>query len=222
MAREYLDETQAYVNEHERLKVAWELLSYANMLYSRVYVFKNYGAFAQSFDANPPSSEYWEGLSYEKLIDDIKICTAFENYNKSVLLSKGVVIHLIDTRKNRVLAKRQKSTPVLISDFLKSNKFIQKDRFSGLYLEGFQNFNTISFSRTLTDSYQEFIDLDSRFLGYLKNLNEKRNRLHYLKNYHGAYRVQTLLDNIAFAKSYGTELLQSEIVKVERLLRKFD
>jgi len=222
VAREYLDETQAYVNEHERLKVAWELLSYANMLYSRVYVFKNYGAFAQSFDANPPSSEYWEGLSYEKLIDDIKICTAFENYNKSVLLSKGVVIHLIDTRKNRVLAKRQKSTPVLISDFLKSNKFIQKDRFSGLYLEGFQNFNTISFSRTLTDSYQEFIDLDSRFLGYLKNLNEKRNRLHYLKNYHGAYRVQTLLDNIAFAKSYGTELLQSEIVKVERLLRKFD
>lgn len=222
MAREYLDETQAYVNEHERLKVAWELLSYANMLYSRVYVFKNYEAFAQSFDANPPSSEYWEGLSYEKLIDDIKICTAFENYNKSVLLSKGVVIHLIDTRKNRVLAKRQKSTPVLISDFLKSNKFIQKDRFSELYLEGFQNFNTISFSRTLTDSYQEFIDLDSRFLGYLKNLNEKRNRLHYLKNYHGAYRVQTLLDNIAFAKSYGTELLQSEIVKVERLLRKFD
>lgn len=222
MEREYLDETQAYVNEYERLQVAWELLSYANMLYSRVYVFKNYEAFAQSFDANPPSKEYWEGVSYEKLIDDIKICTAFENYNKSVLLSKGFVIHLIDVRKNKVLAKRQKSTPVLISDFLKYNKFVQKDRFSGLYLEGFQNFNTISFSRTLTDPYQEFIDLDSRFLGYLKNLNEKRNRLHYLKNYPGAYRVQTLLDNIAFAKSYGTELLRSEIVKVESLLRKFD
>jgi hypothetical protein len=73
MEGKYLDETQAYVNENERLEVAWELLSYANMLYSRVYVFKNYEAFARSFDADPKPEEYWEGLSKEKLIDEIKI-----------------------------------------------------------------------------------------------------------------------------------------------------
>ncbi|HNP08592.1 MAG TPA: hypothetical protein PKN99_13245 [Cyclobacteriaceae bacterium] len=222
MRKEYLDETEAYVNESERLKVAWELLSYANLLYSRVYVFRNYEAFAQSFNIDPPPEEYWEGLSREKLIDEIKICTAFENYNKSVLLSKGYVVHLIDSQKNRALADQQKTTPVLISDFLKSNRFIQKDRFSELYLEGFQNFNTISFSRTLTEQYQAIIGLDGQFLNYLKNLNKKRNRLHYLKNYAGAFRIQTYLDTIAFAKSYGTELLLSEIKKVEEHLRKFD
>jgi hypothetical protein len=152
----------------------------------------------------------------------LRFCTAFENYNKSVLLSKGYVIHLIDGQKNKALASQQKTTPVLISDFLKSNHFIRKDQFSELYLEGFQNFNTISFSRTLTEQYQTIIGLDSRFLGYLKNLNEERNRLHYFKNYAGAFRVQTYLDTIAFAKSYGAELLLSEIGKVRELLRKFD
>ncbi len=219
---QYLDETQAYISENERLQVAWELLSYANMLYSRVYVFKNYEAFAKSFGADTKPEVYWEGLSKEKLIDEIKICTAFENYNKSVLLSKGYVVHLIDGQKNKALASVQKTAPVLISDFLKSNQFVRKDQFSELYLEGFQNFNTISFSRTLTEQYQAVIGLDSRFLGYLKNLSEKRNRLHYLKNYAGAFRVQTYLDTIAFAKSYGTQLLLSEMNKVNELLRKFD
>lgn len=218
---DYLDETEAYVGEEERLQVVWELLVYAHSLYSRVYVFKNFEAFERSFEMDPRPEEYWEGLSRERLIDEIKICTAFENYNKAMLLVKGYVVHLIDRNKNKALAKLQGTTPVKILEFMKSNQFVQKDEFSKYYLEGFQNFNTISFSLTLSDQYQEFIGLDSRFLGLLKNLNEKRNRLHYNKNYAGAFSVRPYLDNIAFAKAHGLALLDSEIKKVNALLKDF-
>jgi hypothetical protein len=221
MVKEYLDETKAYLNEEERLAVAWELLSYAHMLYSRVYVFKNFEAFSKSFRSDPPE-EYWEGLHREKLIDQIKICTAFENYNKSVLLSKGFIVHTIDGEKNRGLAGQQKTKPVLISDFLSSNKFVREDQFSELYLEGFRNFNTIAFSKTLNEQYQAVIGLEERFLNYLKSLNEKRNRLHFYKNYAGAFRVETYLENLNYAKTYGTELLISELKKVAELQKKFN
>lgn len=222
MAKEYLDETKAYLNEEERLSVAWELLSYAHMLYSRVYVFKNFEAFSKSFTLDPRPDEYWEGLSREKLMDEIRICTAFENYNKSVLLSQGYIVHTIEGGKNRQLAAQQKTKPVLISDFLKTNQFIQKDQFGEYFLEGLQTFKTITFSRTLNESYQDIIGLDSRFLNYLKNLNEKRNRLHFYKNYGGAFRVETYLENLAFAKAYGTELLAKELNRIEELQKALD
>ena len=219
---EYLDETQAYVSEEERLQVAWELLVYAHLLYSRVYVFKNFEAFAKSFTMDPRPDEYWEGLNREKLIDEIKICTAFENYNKAILLSNGFVVHTIDGRKNKVLAEVQRNSPVSISEFLKQNQFVRKDQFSELYLEGFQNFNTIPFSWTLKDDYQTLIGLEARFIGFLKNLTMNRNRLHYYKNYGGAFRVETFLETLSSAKAYGTSLLDSELNRVKELLKKFD
>ena len=224
MTREYSDETKAYLNEKERLAVSWELLSYAHMLYSRVYVFKNFEAFSESFrtDSSEPPKEYWEGLHREKLIDQIKICTAFENYNKSFLLSKGYIVHTIDGAKNKALASQQKTKPVLISEFLKSNSFIRENQFSEIYLEGFQNFSTISFSRTLNEQYQSVIGLEDQFLNYLKGLNEKRNRLHYYKNYAGAFRVETYLEKLKYAKTYGSELLISELKRIEQLQKQLD
>jgi hypothetical protein len=212
---EYHDETKAYLSEGERVSDAWELLVYANMLYHRVYVFKNFEAFSNSFKGNGDRSpEYWEGLSYEKLIDQIKICTAFENYNKAILLSKGFIVHNIDAKKNPNLAKEQKLKPVLISDFLNSNSFVKNDSSNELYLNGLRDFTTISFSRTLSPGYQDAIGLEDRFLNYLKNLNEKRNRLHFYKNYAGAFRVETYLENLKYAMTYGTDLLKTQIDKI--------
>lgn len=218
MANEYLDDTKGYLNEEERLADSWELLVYAHMLYHRVYVFKNFDAFSKSFhirdhNDNPPP-EYWEGLSNEKLIDQIKICTAFENYNKAVLLSKGFIVHNIDEKKNRDLAKEQRLRPISILDFNKTNSFVKNDYSNELFLDGLKDFTTISFSRTLSPAYQEIIRLEDRFLNYLKNLNEKRNRLHFYKNYAGAFRVETYLENLKYAMTYGTHLLKLKIDEI--------
>jgi hypothetical protein len=226
MGNEYLDDTKGYLNEEERLADSWELLVYAHMLYNRVYVFKNFEAFSKSFHVrdqndNPPQ-EYWEGLSNEKLIDQIKICTAFENYNKAVLLSRGFLVHNIDEKKNKELAKEQKLRPILISDFIRSNSFVKNEYSDELYLDGLKNFTTISFSRTLSPAYQEVIGLENRFLAYMKNLSEKRNRLHFYKNYAGAFRVETYLETLDYAKTYGTKLLKGEIDRIVDLQKEFD
>lgn len=116
----------------------------------------------------------------------------------------------------------QKTSPILISQFLSSNNFIQDNPYGELFLDGLANFNTISFSLTLSDQYQSVIGLESRFLNYLKATNPKRNRLHYYKNYAGAFRVETYLDSLRYARQHGTDLLIAELKKSESALKAFE
>ena len=58
------------------MDIVLELLHYAYFVYDRVYVFKNFEAYAESFRVEPKSDVYWNGLHYEKMIDHIRICTA--------------------------------------------------------------------------------------------------------------------------------------------------
>jgi hypothetical protein len=211
----FLDDTKVYLNDAERDKVVWELLAYSRMIYSKVYVFVNYEKFCESFTerdkkGNPPK-EYWEGLHYEKLIDHFKICTVFENYNKAILLSKGYMVHTIDDKKNKRLAKTQREEPVLISDFKMNNSFIKDNFSSKYYLEGLKNFNTISFGLTLKEDYQNVINLDHDFVTYLKKINTRRNRLHFYKNYSGGFSVAHYLEQLKYAMDYGNKMIDKRL-----------
>ena len=219
---DYLDETECYLNDEKRLEVAWELLSYAQRLYHRVYVFRNFEAFAKSFHQDPKPEVYWEGLSGEKQIDLIKMSTAFENYNKAVLLAQGYIVHQIGKGRNRLLADKQSEEPILISEFMEANGFIKNEHSTELYLDGLaKDFRTISFGRTLKTRYQEVVGLNAKFVNYLAGINRERNRLHFYKNYPGAFRVETYLENLKYARDYGAEMLKSQIddvVRKQRLL----
>ncbi len=214
--KKYLEDTKVYLNEEQRSKVVWELLSYSHMIYKRVYVFQNLEAFANSFK-DEPSKEYWEVMHYEKLIDQIKICIAFENFNKAILLSKGYLVHSIDKKKNRILAERQKNQPISIAEFTEFNQFKQDRPHDEWYLEGLENFKTISFSQTLKEEYQSVVNLNADFLNYLKNINKMRNRLHFYKNHLGANRMSSLIQSFEFARSYGTQLLVNELESFKKL-----
>jgi hypothetical protein len=213
MEKKYLDDTKVYLNREKRMAIVLELLHYAYFIYDRVYVFKNFDAYAESFRVEPKSDVYWNGLHYEKMIDHIRICTAFENYNKAVLLSKDILVHAADQNSNKTYYKQQKAgLPVLIDEFMKTNPFMQEEPYKAWYLSGLSpNFNTITFSQTLKPGYQELVALDPRFLGYLTNINIKRNRLHFYKNYSGAFEVNRHLDSILFAKTYGLEMIGRQI-----------
>jgi len=219
----FSEDIKVYLNEQIRANIVWELLVYAHMIYNKVFVFKNFDAFAKSFQGSGNRSEvYWEGIHYEKLIDDFKICTAFENYNKAILLSKGYMVHMLDTSgNNRQIVKDQKNQPVQISEYLKGNVFSQSDRFSSWTLEGVKN-STIPLSWTLNAQYQSIIELDVSFLTFLTKKMEKRNRLHYYKNYSGAFKVETYLSNIEFAKNYGIALIDQQIKIAVEKLKQFD
>jgi hypothetical protein len=219
MEKKYLDETKVYLSKEKRMDIVSEMLHYAYFIYDRVFVFMNFEAYAESFRVEPKSSFYWDGLHYEKLIDHIRICTAFENYNKAMLLLSDVLVHTADPNTNKNFYRKQRDgVPVLIEDFLKVNSFIQDAPHKEWYLSGLNgNFNTISFSQTLKPGYQELINLDSRFLGYLTNINGKRNRLHFYKNYAGGFEVNRHLDSILFAKTYGLELIRNQIDYLRKL-----
>jgi hypothetical protein len=42
-------------------------------------------------------------------------------------------------------------------------------------------------------------------------MNSKRNRLHFYKNAYGAFRVETLLQTLSFAKEYGTKQIEVQL-----------
>lgn len=219
MERKYLDETKVYLSREKRMDIVLELLHYAYFVYDRVYIFKNFEAYAESFRVEPKSDVYWNGTHYEKMIDHIRICTAFENYNKAVLLSKDVLVHTADPNSNKVLYKQQKAgLPVFIDEFLKANNFIQETPHKEWHLSGLTpNFNTITFSQTLKSGYQDMINLHTRFLGYLTSINMKRNRLHFYKNYDGAFEVNRHLESIRFARDYGSKLIGKQIEAIREL-----
>ena len=217
--KEYSDHTEMYLNEESRNKVALELLFYARILFSRVYVFQNFDIYSKSFEFDQPPKEYWEAAYYERLIDKIKICTSFENYNKAVLLINGILVHKIDPKSNKKLASLQQSrTPVLIDDFLLDHKY-SMDSNNEWSLDGLRkNFETITFSETLTEQYQRMIGLDKNFVHYLKEMNIYRNRLHLYKNYAGASVFRVELEKIAFAKNYGMEQIEKQIHGIQPLV----
>lgn len=99
--KDYSDQTEMYLDVESRNKVALDLLFYARILFSRVYVFQNFDIYSRSFEFDPLPKEYWEAAFYERLIDKIKICTSFENYNKAVLLSNGILIHKINPKNSK-------------------------------------------------------------------------------------------------------------------------
>jgi hypothetical protein len=215
MEKKYLDETKVYLSREKRMDIVLELLHYAYFIYDRVYVFKHFEAYAESFRIEPKSDVYWNGLHYEKMIDQIRICTAFENYNKAILLSKDILVHTSDANSSKAFHKQQKAgLPILLDEFLKTNTFVQEPPHKEWYLSGLTaNFNTITFSQTLKPGYQELIGLDQRFLGYLTNINVKRNRLHFYKNYAGAFEVNRHIDSIRFARDYGLGAIGDAVKK---------
>lgn len=217
--KDYSDQTEMYLDVESRNKVALDLLFYARILFSRVYVFQNFDIYSRSFEFDPLPKEYWEAAFYERLIDKIKICTSFENYNKAVLLSNGILIHKINPKSNKKLASLQQSrTPVLIDDFLLDHKY-SLDYNNEWSLDGLRkNFETITFSDTLAEHYQRVIGLDKNFIHYLKEMNIYRNRLHLYKNYAGASVFRVELEKIAFAKNYGLEQIEKQIESIQSLV----
>lgn len=107
---------------------------------------------------------------------------------------------------------------MFIDEFLKVNNFIKETPHKEWHLSGLTpNFNTITFSQTLKSGYQNMINLDTRFLGYLTNITMKRNRLHFYKNYAGAFEVNRHLESIKFARDYGLTLIGKKIEAMREL-----
>ena len=180
--------------DYESDRLIWELYSNAFRTIKNVYLFKNFDEYCRQLESDKQEDKleiFWNTSYYEKLVDYIKISVAFETFNKATLINNGFIVHKIDSKFNRQLAKRQGvGFPIKLSDFLKDNYSRLDFRYQKAELNGFvEHFPTISYSHTLNENYQEIIGLDKQLLFELKKINQKRNRLHFFTDFKGAFSV---------------------------------
>jgi hypothetical protein len=166
---------------------------------------------------------YWNASYYEKLIDYIKIIVAFETFNKALLLKKGYLIHKVDPKWNKKLSRKQyEGKPITIEEFhmgnyteidILQNKFIPK---------GFtDSLTTINFLHTLNLKYQDILKQDETLVFYLKEINQKRNRLHLYSDFRGAYSVSNHIQKWATIKQLCITTIKEQFEKIDEELKQF-
>ncbi|WPP49062.1 hypothetical protein [Catalinimonas niigatensis] len=190
------EDLRSYHSLEAREEVLEELYHNAIRTLKSVYLFKNFDEYEVQLRASKNESKmevYWNALYYEKLIDYIKISIAFETYNKAILIENGVLVHLIKKSKktNELYKIQNKGLPVKIEEFKRACAFKRDSFFENYYLEGLRlGYPTISYSTTLNENYQNIINLNQDLLLRLKEINEKRNRLHFFTEFSGAFEVE--------------------------------
>jgi len=104
---------------------------------------------------------------YDIVHDDLFIVAAFENYAKSVLLSKRYIVHVI--RKSKQLAKRQKQEPIHI------NTIRSKKELPNLWFEHY----TIGVSQLLQPNYIQILGISDKAKCAIEECRGIRNNIHF-------------------------------------------
>jgi hypothetical protein len=112
-------------------------------------------------------------LILDSLIDDIKISIAFENYLKAKLLLNGFFVHNVNKDRNETQYKNQKKRPI------ESNTLNITEEFECPELLN----RTLDYGFLLDKpKYTPYYNLDSEIINYLKEINNRRNNLHFSTN----------------------------------------
>lgn len=203
----------------------WGLLANADRIINSVYLFKHFEDYCWQLNSHRQEDKlevYWAASYYEKLIDYIKIIVAFETMNKALLLKNDILIHKIDRRYNQKLFKKQQSgIPITITEFYKNNytilDWIRKEaKLNGLT----QNYSTINFSHTLNNHYQEILKLDKDLVYQLKEINQKRNRLHFYSDFRGAFfEVRSHIEKWKYIKESSLSKIRAEYLQIDEELK---
>ncbi|RAV28043.1 hypothetical protein [Sinomicrobium soli] len=211
--------------DYPKTRSLWNLITNAYRIIKSVYIFTHFDEYCRQLRSDKQEDKqeiYWNASYYEKLIDYIKIITAFETLNKAVLVKKGILIHKIEHSKlNKELYKQQSAgKPVKISDFyLDGYPEITVRRniteFNGLA----KSMATINFSHTLNEEYQSVLNLDKKLVYYLKEINLKRNRLHLYTDFHGAFSVEHHIEKWRFIKETSISVIKKEKDKINEELK---
>lgn len=80
-----------------------------------------------------------------------------------------------------------------------------------IYLTGFrENFATLNYSTTLTENYQEIIQLDKELCYRLKEINEKRNQLHFFTDFKGAFELKSHISKWRYIMTNSVQTIETK------------
>lgn len=213
-----------YDNGYSQKRILWGLISNAHRVIHSVYIFKNFEEFCRQLSSDKQEDKkeiYWNGTYDEKLIDYIKIVVAFETFNKALLIKNNILIHKIDNKHNKKLQKKQQDgKPIFIQEFYEGNYSNLDVRRRTAELNGLtKNLSTINFSHTLNENYQAILKQDEDLVGYLKEINQKRNRLHLYSDFKGAFSVQHYITKWQFIMEKSQSLITNEMKIIDQELK---
>tara|TARA_R110002051_G_scaffold317628_1_gene399004 strand:+ start:196 stop:882 length:687 start_codon:yes stop_codon:yes gene_type:complete len=193
-----------------------ELLHNAYRTIKSVYMFENFDEYCRQLKSDKQEDKlkiYWKTSYDEKLIDKIKISVAFENFNKAVLLKNGIVVHSINHKFDKKISSRQKKgIPIKVSELFENgfesiNLFEKESKnFNAFY----ENFNTINYSSTLNENYQNIIGIEKKLILELLKINQDRNRLHFFTEFSGAFMVRKHIEKWNYIMTKSIEIIETE------------
>ena len=212
--------------DYESDRLIWNLFSNAFRTIKSVYLFQNFQEYCRQLNSDKQEDKlavYWNASYYEKLIDYIKISVAFETFNKAILLKKGIIVHKIDSKFNKELAKKQRDGfPINLTDFLKNNYSKLDFCKQKAELNGFVDyFPTVNYSHTLNENYQKYIGLDKQLIFELQKINQKRNKLHFFTDFKGAFSVSDHITKWNYIMENSIGIIESELKKADEKLKNY-
>lgn len=172
--------TEAYQNQDHLNQLGWSLISFgahqfkgATIIMRLTEMEKAVGARHAGETSMEAFAKFLEPFMWEQLIDDIRICTFYENYMKAVLLFKGAIIHKFkpvgsDHGKFKALKRAQEKDPLGV--VMITSKNITEAEISP---------HTITMDLMLSDSYQRVIGLEEEARRLITTINDRRNKLHF-------------------------------------------
>lgn len=125
----------------------------------------------------PPDFESLMPFINDSLMDDTRIIICFENFMKGILILNDCVVHKL-TSKNKALKYEQQKRPLKITEVFNATSFSNFDPTKPELWE--TSFQTLNFSWMLRKKYQAIINLPTEILSIITDINEERNKLHFI------------------------------------------
>jgi len=147
------------------------------------YVIQNLNSLTDflSEHENKPKNgkEIWhflEPFAWNRMIDDVRILSCFENVLKAELIDKGFLVHELEEKK-----KTQKKQPIKFQELSDREKLMLKDF-------------TLQISTILgRESYSTLLSIPHAFKVELKRIAVDRNRLHLIDSLNISYSLERVV-----------------------------
>jgi hypothetical protein len=176
---EHIIWTAGYQSPQLLQYVALSLMFFGKTEVLRATIFKRLGEVEEVYRLHDPSymdatkQKLLMDLMKDQLVDDFRIITYFENVLKAKLLLERVIIHRFqiangDVERFKQADKAQKKIPMSASNIVPSG-----------ITDADLSKRTIGMDLLLSPPYQKVIALSEDVLRVVKEINERRNKLHF-------------------------------------------
>ena len=106
----------------------------------------------------------------------------------------------------------EEGEPIKISDFKAICDFTRESPDQKYSLAGLRiGFPTIRYTRTLNEHHQRIIGLAPTLLYRLKELNEKRNKLHFFTDFKDAFEVESHIEKWKYIKETSIATIEAKL-----------